>query len=455
MQSIKLDSNITLSNNTFKPLSTQGLGQHFTPANICQLMVEYIPLENPQLIIDPAVGQGELLWYTKQKWGNSHVVGFDIDGKLIEYCKSRFGHEGVFECSNILSADIQDIRDTVNKHYTLCSADLVVSNPPFGITEVKTLEKGLANKLSENDLTWPDRNGVRRVRTEIAFFFRNLELIHEDGFIAILLPDSIVSGVKTAPFRRFLINHTRLHSVIALPPASFDSTEARISLFVVQKDINNDSEEDTTRLSISNTATETMQTIIINQRDLILRMDPKYYFAKAHLKDFVNKWKPLGDYLNRCNRGCEFYGTDSSLLSHDGDLDYVHSTDFTAFIMRESRRQRGVSRTVGKDHPHALIHEGDILIARVGRGCVGKCAIVNKMPNGGFASGCVYIINSQKVDRYYLCLFLNTQFVKNYFDAHRRGVCSQYITKADLMALPVFYQKKKSFMSYLKILRVY
>ncbi len=53
-------------------------------------------------------------------------------------------------------------------------------------------------------------------------------------------------------------------------------------------------------------------------------------------------------------------------------------------------------------------------------------------------SDCVHILRVSRIDCYFLCLFLNTRFAKEYLRACCRGVGSQYITKADLLSMPIF-----------------
>lgn len=444
MPSAQLGRNVLVSGSVSKSLrSKQDLGQHFTPPGICKLMMKNLPAVDPGLVVDLAVGQGELLWHAKQEWLTCHIMGFDIDENLVQHCKSRFGRDGTFECVDILRTDLRDIRGIVASYSPLCTADLVLSNPPFGTIEAENLELGLSDTLSAHDLVWTDSTGVKRARTEIAFFIRNLEVVCEGGYVAILLPEGAISGVKAEPFRRFLLAHTRLHLVLSLPPNSFNSSEARISLLVVQKSACDTQTVATTQLGMVNTNGESAQIVTVNQHELLPRMDPKYYYTVAHLKNIANGWRPLGEYLDRCTRGYGFYGAERELLTHESELTYIHSTDIADFVVRKPRQHLAVPRILGKRHPQALISDGDVLLIRVGRGCVNRCAIANKMPSGGFASDCIYVIRSKQVDPYYLCLFLNTSFVKDCLDACRRGVCSQYISKADLMDLPFFLPEEE------------
>jgi type I restriction enzyme M protein len=424
------------------PLSKEGWSQHFTPIEICELMMKRIPISDVGLTVDLSVGEGELLWYAKKKWPACRVIGFDIDQELVDHCKSRFGRCGTFECVDTLRTDLTDTRVMLNGNSRTHAINLALSNPPFGTTNAERLAPDLLDTLSLHNLVWKDSTGRYQVHTEAAFFVRNLELVQDGGYVAILLPEGLISGAKTEPFRHFLLTHTRVRLVLSLPTNSFESSEARISLVVAQKSSIKVGRASKIHLGSADGNIESIYTVTVKQKELFSRMDPRYHIMNVHLKNVANDFKPLGRYLDSCGRGNGFYGDDRSLLTHKGDLEYIHSTDIRNFVIRESHQRLMVSSKLGRRHQRAFIKKGDVLLVRVGKGCVGRCAIVTRLTKA-FASDCVYVLSSKQIDLYYLCLYLNTPFAKKYFDACTRGVCSRYITKADLMAMPLYLPEQK------------
>lgn len=417
------------------------LAQHFTPSNISNLMVKHIPIENPKVIIDPAVGQGELLWYAKQKWPSSRVIGLDIDSELIMQCRSRFECGGIFKCIDALAASLSNIKRISDEHLLEEGADVVLSNPPFGIIAVEHLEQSLVDLLVEYNLVWESGGKIKKVRIETAFFVRSYQLAHENSYMAILMPENTISGVKNEAFRHFLLNNFRLHLVLSLPEKSFDSSEARICLLVVKKMRTLNKRGGNTSVGVVSPQMEVTQATIISQHKLLLRMDPKYLLCLSAFKKKGRNFQPLSHYIERISRGYGLYAGEQVSFSKNKDLNYIHSVNVSEFFLKKPKEQFKVPKTLANRHPNALIQEGDILLVRVGRGCAGRCAIVNGIPDGGFASDCLYIIRSKRLNPYYLCLFLNSSFAKNYLKACLRGICSQYITKSDLMKLPVFRPK--------------
>ena len=424
------------------PLSKRDWSQHFTPVEICELMMNKIPISDARLVVDLSVGKGELLWYAKKKWPSCWVIGFDIDQQLINHCESRFEGYASFRCVDTLRTNLPDIRDLLNINPCVPSANLALSNPPFGITEAEQLAPDLLETLSIHNLVWTGDTGGHKVHTEAAFFVRNLELVDSGGYVAILLPESVISGVKTESFRRFLLTHTQVRLILSLPINSFDSSGARISLVVAQKSDVDEGQTAKIHLGAVGSNEESIKTVAMSQQELLLRMDPGYHLTMAHLKNVVKDFRPLGEYLDSCTRGYGFYGDDRSLLTRNGDLEYIHSVDIRDFIIRQSPQRSMVTGKIGRQYQRALIKKGDVLLVRVGKGCVGRCAIVTWLSNA-FASDCVYVLRSKRIDPNYLCLYLNTTFAKKYFDACTRGVCSRYITKTDLMAMPLYLPETK------------
>jgi len=428
--------------NSTSPLKKKDWNQHFTPVEICELMMKRIPISDAGTVVDLSVGKGELLWHARTKWPACRVIGFDIDQELVDHCNNRFNGYGTFKCFDTLRTNLPDILEALNSNSHSRPINLALSNPPFGITKAEELAPDLLDTLLTHNLLWGDDNGMSRVLIETAFFLRNLELIDNGGYVAILLPEGVISGVKTESFRRFLLKYTQVRFVLSLPINSFDSSEARISLVITQKNASKIGRPPKIQLGSINDTIESIQTVDISQKELISRMDPRYHIRMAYLQKMGNNFEPLGNRLDSCTRGHGFYGKERNLLIHDGSLEYIHSTDIRDFIVKKSSRRLIVHSKVGKKYRKALIRKGNILLVRVGKGCAGRCAIVTRQRNA-FASDCLYVLSTKLIDSYYLCLYLNTIFAKEYFDACTRGVCSRYITKADLIAMPLYLPEKK------------
>ena len=96
------------------------------------------------------------------------------------------------------------------------------------------------------------------------------------------------------------------------------------------------------------------------------------------------------------------------------------------------------------------------MIGRVGRGCIGKVAIVHKRYPRMTFSDCVYAICLQDVNPYYMALFLATDIGQRQLKGASKGSCSRYITCEELSNITVFVpnieQQEQWSKQYMKIL---
>lgn len=414
------------------------LGQHFTPTIVSRFVVKSVPVKCPSKVIDLCVGKGNLLWSARQRWPKCEVIGFDVDPKMVAHSKKRFAQGGHFECLNILQCDFSFASCAV-KDVLRSGADVVVANPPYGLTNEDDLEPELRDVIFRHDLkVCSGKHDC--VRTEIAFFVRNLEFAVDGGYIAILLPESVFSGMKTEPFRTFLLKHVDIRTILSLPHKMFSSCEARTCLLVAKKKAFESNGKSVTVMSLVDEKMEVVRAQRVAQSHLANRMDPKFHLVAGIPGAPGESWTKLGHHLDVLVRGYGVYGKErESIAASMAGCLYLHSTCVGEFLTDERvNLQKRVPLTIAERHRNAMVNNGELLVIRVGKGCAGRCGIVTGVVGRAFISDCVYALRSSIVDAYYLCLFLNTDFAKAWLQSLRRGICSQYLTRHDLENMPIF-----------------
>lgn len=105
------------------------------------------------------------------------------------------------------------------------SFDLIITNPPFGIT----IASDVRNKLSST-FTLPDTTS-----SEGLFVERCFQLLKPLGRVAIVLPESVLNAKEMSAVRLFLYRFFDLKAVVALPRNVFIDTPTLTSLFFAQK----------------------------------------------------------------------------------------------------------------------------------------------------------------------------------------------------------------------------
>lgn len=103
--------------------------------------------------------------------------------------------------------------------------DLVVSNPPFGIT----LAAETRAKLSKT-FTLPDSTA-----SEGLFVERSFQLLKPGGRLAIVLPESLLNAKEMIDVRLFLYRFFEIRCIVSMPRNIFIDTPTLTSLLFAQK----------------------------------------------------------------------------------------------------------------------------------------------------------------------------------------------------------------------------
>src|SRR5690606_27325782 len=88
-----------------------------------------------------------------------------------------------------------------------------------------------------------------------------------------------------------------------------------------------------------------------------------------------------------------------------------------------------------KYRQYHIAQPGDVLLARVGRGCMGKVSMVKS--GEALMSDCIYSIRVEP--KYRKLLFDSIKSIKgqNWLKASSHGVCAKVISKKDLLNMPI------------------
>lgn len=384
------------------------LGQFFTSESVSRLLASSLVGVKPTMAVDVGAGSGALLKAVQQRWGNARLLGIDIDRTLrhepIEQCVRMFGDGLDHTLPNYLQR-------------TYGCIDLAVSNPPY--TAIARSE-GTDIILEEAGLLDVVRRSTK-YPAELIFLAQNLRILQKDGALAIIMPSGIVNGDRWCALRRALCAQNRLKMVIELPDKAFEQTEAKTFVLIMKKS-GRTRQVALKRASLEGKLTATQQ---ISVDQAIQRMDWSYY-----------KWlKDSGDTGKRsfCLRelGAEiFRGKFSAAEARRNRLPIFHTSDMDNCIASVYFKE-DVQRA-----PHKLVQKGDILIARVGSRCLGRLALVEQ--GSSLISDCIYAIRVPPKMQSHVWKALSSPRSIHSVQTLSRGVCAKYITKDQLLDVPLF-----------------
>lgn len=235
-------------------------------------------------VIDPAVGEGGFLKvaiekkFTKPDW----IFGLDIDEnavkkwKEINLLKEFGGIDKDLEAHFFHQNGLEKIKWEQHKDkykYKLKQVDIknqqfdvVVGNPPYGgiglgeieltddlITQLakfeilpKITKDSLSVANTQTDLFGSDKSfslksdvkqRIKSFPIEILFLERFIQLAKPGGWIAIIIPDGILTNSNSHYVREFLSKLTKVEAIISLPRETFQNvgTNAKTSILFLRK----------------------------------------------------------------------------------------------------------------------------------------------------------------------------------------------------------------------------
>lgn len=390
--------------------------QYFTPTEIAKLMVDNIPNKKFYRIVDLAVGDGELLREVIKKFKHTSLYGADIDQNVINKLKENKSIENAtLWVGDSLSSDICSWSeyDDVVKSEKFC---LCVGNPPFNF-----FNRG-ADGTSNGD----------KLAIEIRFIMRYIEITKDNGYIAIIVPNGILCNEKYGNIRSFMLSKCYIECVINLYDNSFKEVNADISIIIMQKKVSCEV-QDKVKLKSVNTSFQE-EVIHIEATDAIERMDFEHYSKRQSimqaLEEIPYKKVLLSEVVGFCKRGISI--TKQKHCISDTGYMFIHTTDIDNVIIKANEKKYIDYKYLDK-FINSKANVGDVLVGRVGTKCIRKVGVVTQHFEDSIISDCIFILRDLKINPYYLSLFLKTKIGQEQLDYIKRGSCSKFITKEDLM----------------------
>ncbi len=247
-------------------------GQYFTPRPIVKFVTDVLPIKNDSYVLDTSCGSGGFLLYalnkvreeasrlfpnykkdTKQydRWkkywhdfAEKNLYGIEINEQISRAAKMNMiihddGHTNVITQDGLLSND--DIASkTLNTGFKYNHFDFIVTNPPFGSTVKKSEKHYLGTyDFGKKEPDWLDVKGKTSIEkrenqnTEILFIEQCHNFLKEGGYLAIVLPDGILTNSSLQYVRDGIEDKFRIVSVVSIPQTAFTATGAGVKSSVL------------------------------------------------------------------------------------------------------------------------------------------------------------------------------------------------------------------------------
>ncbi len=176
-------------------------------------------------------------------FASKNLFGIEINEQIARTAKMNMiihddGHTNVISSDGLLRDDVIMER-TGNKGFEYGTFNIIITNPPFGST-IKQTEKAYLHQysLGNKDVDWLDtKNSAVKERdsqsTEVLFIEQDKNFLREDGYLAIVIPDGILTNSSLQYVRDQIEEWFRIVAVVSLPQDAFKANGAGVKSSVL------------------------------------------------------------------------------------------------------------------------------------------------------------------------------------------------------------------------------
>lgn len=239
-------------------------GQYFTPRPIVKFIVDVLPIKNDSLVLDTSCGSGGFLLHALDKvrqqakeyygenttghykfwhdFAEKNLYGIEINEQIARTAKMNMiihddGHTNVVTADGLLSdSTLRDM--TKNQGFRYDRFNFIITNPPFG-SIVKQTEQAYLNKyrFALKGVDWLNPKSKEALRanqnTEILFIEQCYNFLQEGGYLAIVVPDGILTNSSLQYIRDGIEGNFRIVAVVSMPQTAFQATGAGVKSSVL------------------------------------------------------------------------------------------------------------------------------------------------------------------------------------------------------------------------------
>jgi type I restriction enzyme M protein len=294
--------------------------------------------------------------------------------------------------------------------------DVAICNPPY----LKVNKTKDHNELFDN-VGLKACKRLRTLSTDLIFLAQNLNLLRHGGEMGIIVPDGLITSIDYLKFRESLISNHNLKGVISLPEKIFKKTEAKTHILIIEKGTPSNS---SIPLYKSDLQGQLSPNLKVGVNDLVKRMDYGHYDWKRGVDKLI-PYMPLGSLVESITRGSLSYKQ-----LRESSYQFLHTTNMSDKMAISGNNIDCIGNMIS-------VKSGDIILARVGRNCIGKVSIIE---SGEFIiSDCLYRIRPKKGYALTIWESLKTEYAKSWLKGYSHGVCAKVISKSDLLNYPVMW----------------
>lgn len=243
-------------------------GQFFTPNSIVDFIVKSIGVDKDWKVLDTSCGSGGFLLHALKtvrdeaniefadkinsvSWhkywhdfAEKNLYGIEINEQISRVAKMNMiihddGHTNIITNDGLKNNRSVEIENR-NLNFQDGTFNLIMTNPPFGSTikadevgyykEYELFEKNLGFTESKDRIADDNNKNKWRVSqsTEILFLERCYKYLCDGGYLAVVIPDGILTNSTSQYVRDWIIEKFRIMAVVSLPQHTFSHVKAGV-----------------------------------------------------------------------------------------------------------------------------------------------------------------------------------------------------------------------------------
>lgn len=246
-------------------------GQYFTPREIVKFIVDVLPIDHDKKVLDTSCGSGGFLLYALNKvrekateyypnykndtrqykswftywhdFAEKNLFGIEINEQISRAAKMNMiihddGHTNVITSDGLVS-DETIFTKTNNQGFKYGTFDFIITNPPFGSTIRQSEQAYLKTyQLGKKEEDWlavksTPENTRDGQSTEVLFIEQDYKFLKEGGYLAIVLPDGILTNSSMQYVRTQIEDWFRIVAVVSMPQTAFAANGAGVKSSVL------------------------------------------------------------------------------------------------------------------------------------------------------------------------------------------------------------------------------
>lgn len=250
-------------------------GQYFTPRKIVNFVVESLPITEKHRVLDTSCGSGGFLLLTLdkvrkairaffdipakepdtqecidawQEFAKYNLYGIEINEQIARTAKMNMiihndGHTNIVVSDGLVSPE-ELRKKTGNRRFKDHSFHFIITNPPFGST-IKQTEKAYLHQyqMAVKEIDWlnpmlSEKQKSKRSQrpsqsTEVLFIEQAEHYLRDGGYLAIVLPDGILTNSSMQYVRDYISESFRIVAVVSMPQTAFMANGAGVKSSVL------------------------------------------------------------------------------------------------------------------------------------------------------------------------------------------------------------------------------